>query len=313
MRPIQLLSSSFIDFPGRGYASYIIDKKQLKLIHFHDFYEIFLVDRGNAIHLINGLRIPLSTGTLCFIRPHDIHCYVDASDDFRIINIIIPEQIINDLFSFLGNNYDAERLLTTQSPPCVSLDYHDLSSLIRDLEQLILYKKILKEKSDTMYRISIFNLLTKYFPIQQVQKSYTSIPQWLKLLSLQMLTKENFTKGLPAFYKVSGKSPEYVSRACKKHLGKTPSQLVNDIRLEHAAMLLVTSDIPIIEICQDCGFESLSYFYHRFKEHYRMTPADFRKDKKNPNAKIYLMGDLSVKAEIPTAIPINAKKKSTPQ
>jgi hypothetical protein len=44
-----------------------------------------------------------------------------------------------------------------------------------------------------------------------------------------------------------------------------------------------------------------------------MTPADFRKDKKNPNAKIYLMGDLSVKAEIPTAIPINAKKKSTPQ
>jgi AraC family cel operon transcriptional repressor len=312
MKPTQLHSSAFIDFPGRGYASYISDKKQLKFLHSHDFYEIFLVDRGNAIHQVNNLRLPLSAGCLCFIRPDDVHCYVEASEDFRIINIIIPEQIITNLFAFLGSNYDAERLCLTQTPPCVCLDYRDLSSLIRDFEQLILYKKILKEKSDTMYRIAIFNLLTKYFPLQQVQKSSASIPQWLKLLSLQMLTKENFTKGLPTLYKLSGKSPEYVSRACKKYLGKTPSQLVNGIRLEHAAMLLVTTDIPIIEICQDCGFESLSYFYHRFKEHYCTTPSEFRKDKTNSDSMIYRMGDLSIKAEIPAAIPIiaNTLKKS---
>jgi AraC family cel operon transcriptional repressor len=309
MKPIKLLSSSFIDFPGRGYASYIIDKQQLKVIHYHDFYEIFLIDRGNAVHQVNGCKVPLSAGSLCFIRPTDIHSYGTISDDFRIINIIIPEGIIQALFAFLGSNFDAGRLLDTQFPPCVRLDYHDLSSLIRELEQLILYKKILKEKSDTMYRITLFNLITKYFPIQQVQKSCTPIPQWLKLLSLQMLTKENFTKGLPALYRVSGKSPEYVSRACRKHLGKTPSQLVNDIRLEHAAMLLVTTSTPIIEICQECGFESLSYFYHRFKEHYATSPADFRKDKTNTEARIYLMGNLSVKAEIPTAIPIDTKKK----
>ena len=195
MRPIKLMSSSFVDFPGRGYASYIIDKQQLKVSHYHDFYEIFLVDQGNALHQVNGLALPLSAGSLCFVRPSDIHCYQDISEDFRIINIIIPEGIIDALFAFLGANFDVGRLLDTQSPPCVSLDYHDLSSLIRELEQLILYKKILKEKSDTMYRITIFNLMTKYFPIQQVQKSTSPIPQWLKLLSLQMLTKENFTNG----------------------------------------------------------------------------------------------------------------------
>ncbi len=77
-------------------------------------------------------------------------------------------------------------------------------------------------------------------------------------------------------------------------------------------MLLVTTDIPIIEICQDCGFESLSYFYHRFKEHYCTTPSEFRKDKTNSDSMIYRMGDLSIKAEIPAAIPINANtlKKS---
>ena len=309
MRPIKLMSSSFVDFPGRGYASYIFDKQQLKVSHYHDFYELFLVDQGNALHKVNGLSLPLSAGCLCFIRPADIHWYQEMSDDFRIINIIIPDGIITALFTFLGSNFDGKRLLDTPSPPCVCLDYQDLSSLIRDFEQLILYKKILREKSDTMYRITIFNLITKYFLIQQVNTQASPIPQWLKLLSLQMLTKENFTKGLPTLYRLSGKSPEHVSRACKKHLGKTPSQLVNDIRLEHSAMLLVTTNTPVIDICQECGFDSLSYFYHRFKEHYNISPVGFRKDKKNTESKIYLMGNLSVKAEIPSSIPLDTKKK----
>ncbi|MDY0289855.1 MAG: AraC family transcriptional regulator [Sphaerochaeta sp.] len=304
MRPIKLVSSSFVDFPGRGYASYIFDKQQLKVSHYHDFYEVFLVDQGHALHMVNGFKLPLSAGSLCFVRPEDAHCYQDMSDDFRIINIIIPEGIITALFSFLGPNFDGKRLLETPTPPCVCLDFQDLSSLIRDFEQLILYKKILKEKSDTMYRITIFNLLTKHFLIQQIDTQAAPIPQWLKLLSLQMLTKEHFTKGLSAMYRLSGKSPEHVSRACRKHLGKTPSQLVNDIRLEHSAMLLVTTQTPVIEICHACGFESLSYFYHRFKEHYNTSPAGFRKDKANTEAKIYLMGNLSVKAEIPPAIPL---------
>lgn len=71
-------------------------------------------------------------------------------------------------------------------------------------------------------------------------------------------------------------------------------------------MLLVTSDIPIIEISQDCGFESLSYFYHRLSEQYCTTPSEFRKDKTNSDSMVYRMGDLSIKAEIPAAISINA-------
>ncbi len=309
MKPIRLMSSSFVDFPGRGYASYIFDKQQLKVYHCHDFFELFLVDQGHAIHTVNGLSLPLSAGCLCFIRPEDEHCYQGLSDDFRIINIIIPAPIVGSLFSFLGSSFDGKRLLDSPFPPCVCLDYHDLSALIRDFEQLILYKKILKEKSDIMYRITIFNLITKYFLIQQVHTQTAPIPQWLKLLSLQMLTKENFTKGLPALYRLSGKSPEHVSRACKKHLGKTPSQLVNDIRLEHSAMLLVTTDTPVIDICQECGFDSLSYFYHRFKEHYNISPIGFRKDKTRSESRIYLMGNLSVRAEIPLSIPLDAKKE----
>ena len=135
-----------------------------------------------------------------------------------------------------------------------------------------------------------------------MDKNSSQIPKWLRWLSLEMLKTENFKKGLPALYKLSGKSQEHLARSCKKFLGKTPSQLVNDIRLEHSAKLLITTNIPIIEISEECGFESLSYYYHRFKEYYSISPRKFRKMGKE--GQVYLMGDLSVKAEIPnSAIP----------
>lgn len=309
MKAVKLYATSYIDFPGRGYASYITSKAQLKTCHFHDYYEIFLVDQGYGVHQVNGVSQNIATGFLCFTRPPDIHYYDGMSEDFRIINIIIPETVIDSLFAFLGEEFGKERLVTTALPPSIQLDFSDLTSLIRELEQLILYKKIMKGKSDTAYRITIFNILTKYFSDNQLNGNSTPIPQWLRWLSLEMLKKDNFTKGLPALHRLSGKSPEHLSRACKRFLNKTPSKLINDIRLEYAAKRLITTDIPVIEISDECGFESLSYFYHRFKEHYGMSPKEFRIQGKERETQIYLMGELSVKAEIPASIPLDVGKK----
>jgi AraC family cel operon transcriptional repressor len=302
MKVIKLYSASFLNYPDRGPASYITSKSQLKVCHCHDYYEIFLVDQGQGEHRVNGASQAVSAGFLCFIRPRDIHYYEAVSNNFRIINIIIPEAIISALFSFLGDSYERNRFLTPSLPPSVNLDFSELTALIRELEQLILYKKIMKTASDTAYRITIFNIMTKYFALNRLDTASAQIPQWLRWLSLEMLKKEHFKKGLPALYKLSGKSQEHLSRSCKKYLRKTPSKLVNDIRLEHSAKLLTTTNIPIIDISSDCGFESLSYFYRRFKEHYGLSPRQFRKLGKTDQ--VYLMGDLSVKAEIPASMPL---------
>ncbi|GHV94341.1 transcriptional regulator ChbR [Spirochaetia bacterium] len=306
MKAIKLYSASFLDYPDRGPASYIINKTQLRVCHNHDYYEIFLVDQGSGEHRVNGCTQPISAGFLCFIRPRDTHYYEAMTENFRIINIIIPEALISALFDFLGGNYKKEQFLSPILPPSTLLDFLELTGLIRELEQLILYKKIMRASSDVAYRITIFNIMTKYFPMNRLDRNSGQIPRWLRWLSLEMLKNENFKKGLPALYNLSGKSREHLARSCKKHLGKTPSQLVNDIRLEHSAKLLTTTNIPIIEISAECGFESLSYYYHRFKEHYHLSPREFRE--KGKEDQVYLMGDLSVTAEIPGSIPLEVGK-----
>ena len=44
-------------------------------LHRHEFYEVFYVLRGQALHEMDGSSQVVSEGTLVFIRPDDAHCY----------------------------------------------------------------------------------------------------------------------------------------------------------------------------------------------------------------------------------------------
>lgn len=41
-------------------------------------------------------------------------------------------------------------------------------------------------------------------------------------------------------------------------------------------MKLALSSTNILDISIDCGFSSLAYFYKVFKQHYNMTPRQYR-------------------------------------
>jgi AraC family cel operon transcriptional repressor len=51
---------------------------------------------------------------------------------------------------------------------------------------------------------------------------------------------------------------------------------MNEIRLTYAANLPVHSDIKIIGIASEAGFQSLSHFHHIFKREFGLTPHKFR-------------------------------------
>lgn len=277
MKVIKMYAETFVKQPQWGYASLIFDKEQLKVCHNHDYYEIFVVSEGNACHQVNGAQIKIASGDIFLMRPEDIHYYDSASGGFRIINIIVPINIMNSLFAYLGEGFDKDRLLNSTLPSVSHVGFKELPSLVGELEQLVLSKKILKEKSDSSFRIVLFNIIVRYFSPKLATKT-SDIPQWLQWLNLEMLKKENFQAGLPAFYKLSGRSIEHVSRMCKKYLNKSPTRLINDIRLEYAARLLITTDMKIIDICEEIGFDSLSHFYHLFKNTFGISPIKFKKN-----------------------------------
>lgn len=289
--------------PNHGYASFITDPNQLVKVHCHSYYEIFIVAQGSGTHFINSKNEPLSPGDLYFIRPDDIHCYINTTANFKIINMIIPQDTFELLCSYLEGSFGQD-LLSPAMPPRAALSMKEFKAMITEFEQLVLTKKILKEKSDIYFRITVFNLLTRYF-LPALWNSTTQTPQWLRWLSLEMLKKENFTEGLPALYRLSGKSVEHLSRSCRKYLHKSPSRLINDIRLEYAADRILHTDAKIISICEDAGFETLSHFYHVFKEAYGMSPAQFRKQLQSEQSSADVPVRMDYDPGIPDGLPFD--------
>lgn len=56
----------------------------------------------------------------------------------------------------------------------------------------------------------------------------------------------------------------------------SPMNLVNHVRLERAAHMLNSSNIPVEQIGRKCGFSSRSHFSQAFKKHMGLSPAEFR-------------------------------------
>ena len=60
--------------------------------------------------------------------------------------------------------------------------------------------------------------------------------------------------------------------------GRSPREFIEDIRLRHAAQMLLDSNKLVSEIADELGFSSYRYFICRFKKHFGVTPSQFDSD-----------------------------------
>ena len=69
----------------------------------------------------------------------------------------------------------------------------------------------------------------------------------------------------------------YFVRLFKSTYGKTPINVLIDLRMERASDLIVNTNIPITDIAESCGYSSVSYFITEYKKHFGITPLKQRK------------------------------------
>lgn len=70
-----------------------------------------------------------------------------------------------------------------------------------------------------------------------------------------------------------GVSRRQIERLFKRHLGMVPSRYYLEARLRRARMLLVQTDLSIMEIAVACGFESPPHFSRCYRSQFGCTPS----------------------------------------
>ena len=124
------------------------------------------------------------------------------------------------------------------------------------------------------YILSLFPYLVQLFLTAPAPEAI--LPAWFSELLEKMERRENYITGLPCLLALANMSQEHLTRSFRRYIGMTPTEYINGKRLSLAAQLLLQGDMPVIEICGACGFNSLSRFYRLFTERYGCAPKAFR-------------------------------------
>jgi AraC-like DNA-binding protein/ligand-binding sensor protein len=79
-------------------------------------------------------------------------------------------------------------------------------------------------------------------------------------------------------------STSRTSRLVKLHTGKTFPELLAQKRVEHAKFLLENSFFNMETVSRQCGFSEPAYFFRTFKKLQKVTPLEYRRGLKGPDA-----------------------------
>jgi AraC family cel operon transcriptional repressor len=276
MAKLLLRSKDFITEDIGGSCGFFSSLIYTTTEHSHDFFEFFLITEGRVNHVVNDQKQVLRKGALVFIRPNDVHYYKKINnDDCQFFNLAFQTELAYDLFRFLGPAYEAERLLQPEMPPHVQLAAAERDTAKERIQRCFVKSAGSRALSVELKR-TILDLFTTYFPAPRAE-TVCDMPEWLSVVCTKMQSRENFSRGLEALQELACRSHEHLCHLFQKHLGTTPVNYINGIRLEYAASLLTFTDKAIIDVNEESGFNNLSHFYHLFKKKYNVSPNHYRR------------------------------------
>ncbi len=242
--------------------------------HIHNYYEIFLVTKGEIWQNFNGTDMCLSSGDLFFLRPSDCHYMFkkDFNKKAGWINMNLRIDYIEEMlsrYSDINDPCNIQNKITLSSS-----QYHTL------IEK---FDFILDDSYETpSIQKAIFDLLIGELLVLFLTNNYktpkSEIPPWLTNAINKFESDDFLTNDVNYLVELTGKSHEHVTRLFKKYMFMNPTTYINNLRLKHAANLLTYTQKPIIEITYECGFNSSSYFNKIFKERYHVSPSVYRQN-----------------------------------
>ena len=243
--------------------------------HCHDYYEVFLTLGGKAKHYVNDSYFDVTRGYLIFIRDHDVHDYICSEEGFEFLNLAFTKETLCDLFDFLGDGIAKNQLLAEKNPPQVRLTDYETERLHMKLASLNTFDQSDKARLKTKMRALLAEIFTTYF--SEIQQEKEGIPFWLENAVEKMKLPRNFIGGKERFFELCGRTREHATRSLAKYYDITPSHYVNDLRLCYAANLLYSSNLSVTDICFECGFKNLSWFYGEFEKKFGVSPGKYKK------------------------------------
>ena len=254
-------------FNGKNFHVFIYNKTEsISGLHQHDYYEFTSALNDSYYKVIHGKRALLERADFVSTSTGSYHQSFYAFGPPRILNGGLGQRFVaRPSHSLVPHVFVASQVYPVK---------HSFLSYIESVIASLHFRDSEFDEFIEQVTFYVINRLRHHReePVQD------AIPSWLKATVEVMHDNAKFGDGaLETMVRLSGKSQEYLTRACQRYYAKTPMQIINDIRIDFAKKQLEITNYSVTDIAYDAGYSSPSLFIKTFKKLTSFTPSNYRK------------------------------------
>lgn len=264
--------------------------------HWHEPIEIIYLEQDSYQIDINMTITHLKSPCFCFINSGELHAIASDSDQYLEQAVVFSPELL----TFAAPDPTQEQFLLPLAehklsfPSFLGPDHPAFSEVQQEFFRIrsIFFREnrfhsdqftIENPISQLRLKASLLNIIgTLAEHALLTSNELVRNPRVELLKTVISYIRQNYQQplSLGELAALAAMNEQYFCRFFKKALGKTPVSYINSFRIQHAATLLCTTELPVTEICLESGFNNLGHFMKEFKKATRFTPLQFRRQNK---------------------------------
>lgn len=233
-----------------------------------DSYQLIYLAEGAGVYYMDPIhKITLKSGDMFMLKPHSWHSY-------------FPEKRtgwVEYWIGFKGINIDNRFKNNFFRPDQIVYRVGHREDIVG------LYEKALdiarKEKASyQQYLAGIANLILGIMMYSDKNTLFQENEAYTRINRAKLIIREKLTTGISLEEIASEVNMSYswFRKLFKEYTGLSPVNYIQEMKIERAKNMLMTSELSIKEIAYILNFESVSYFSLTFKNRTGKTPTQYR-------------------------------------
>lgn len=254
--------------------------------HYHQEYELSFITEGSGKRIVGDSVEAFYPGDLIFIGPGIPHVWLSESPlpvphsgrTLESVYLLFNQTILPEGLMILPEFAAVNRAIR-YSERGIRITGNTLNQVSRlmlqlpylnNLKRLMLFYEIMDMigKSDSFTYLASADYAGTRF--KTTNHRVKSIHEFLMKRYREEITLKQVAD-------VVHMAPASASRFFKGATGLSIFEYLNKIKIDYARQLLLNTDMSVVHISYDCGFNNLSHFNKQFKKFTGWTPSRFRK------------------------------------
>lgn len=263
---------NYIEFEEVGFS----DNFEMPAPHSHEFYELYFLLEGKRDFFINNKMFVLGEKCLVVVPPFSIH--KTEGGMYHRINVNLSPNLLSK------SQTELMQKLTSKTAIKIDKEYEDI--IIRLLKEgANIQKKPIENKTENLLAITntilLFMSLESSFNSAVTISNYKPNKESAEVLKMVYYINTHFAENInlkdicEEFYlsKVS------ICKKFKAVMHCSVNKYIADLKLNKAKSLLRSSDKPLEEIADLCGYSSANYLSLVFKKEVGLSPLNYKKSR----------------------------------